>query len=73
MIKFMEKIKVEEITLVVIKDDQGNKFGTMQFEHWWPRTKFYGTGESFVFKFTSNNQVKAFLGTGNNQMYQFMD
>lgn len=69
MITFMEKIKKEDMTLVVCEDEQGHKFGALCFEEWVPRKHFYGTGESFVFSFGTSDDVNVYYGTGNNQMY----
>jgi hypothetical protein len=73
MITFMEKIKREETTLILCVDEAGYKFGTLQFEDWLPRKKFYGSGESFVFTFKTGDDVKVYNGTGKNSMYQYMD
>ena len=40
---------------------------------WRPGTKFYGNGESFVFTFKNQDEIKAFYSTGMNQLYQFCD
>jgi hypothetical protein len=69
MITFMEKIKREETTLILCVDEAGYKFGTLQFEDWLPRKKFYGSGESFVFTFKTGDDVKVYNGTGKNSMY----
>ena len=39
------------MTLLICEDQDGWKFGTMQFEEWVPQESFFGTGESFVFSF----------------------
>jgi L-amino acid N-acyltransferase YncA len=57
MVTFMDKIRRCETTLVVIKDEQGHKFGAMCFEDWMPRKGFYGTGESFVYTFKDTDEV----------------
>ena len=59
----------EEMTLLVVEDDQGYKFGALCFEEWASHKGFFGTGESFVFTFANSDQVQVFNGTGNNQMY----
>lgn len=51
MITFMKQVKSEEMTLLVCEDEAGHKFGSLCFEEWKNRQKFYGTGESFVFTF----------------------
>jgi hypothetical protein len=67
MITFTERLKREDITLICCEDQAGYKFGSLNFEEWVPRKKFYGTGESFVFKFANNsNEAKVFFGTGKN-------
>ena len=73
MITFSERIKREEATLILCVDEYWYKFGTLQFEDWMPRKKFFGTGESFVFSFKTGDEVNVYNGTGKNQMYQYMD
>jgi hypothetical protein len=73
MFTFMKQIKHEEMTLIICEDEKGHKFGAMCFEEWVHREKFYGTGESFVFSFHDTDFCKIYTGTGNNQMYQYMD
>lgn len=51
MITFMKLVRGEGVTLVVCEDEQGHKFGALNFEEWQHRKQFYGTGESFVFTF----------------------
>ena len=59
--------------MVICEDEQGHKFGALNFEEWQHRKQFYGTGESFVFTFHDQDQCKVYTGTGKNQMYQYMD
>ncbi len=67
MITFTERLKREEITLIFCEDETGCKFGALNFEEWVPRKKFYGTGESFVFKYAKDsNDAKVYFGTGKN-------
>ena len=51
MITFMKLVRGEDVTMVVCEDEQGHKFGALNFEEWQHRKQFYGTGESFVFTF----------------------
>ena len=66
MITFMKLIKKEDMTLVIVEDEEGHKFGALCFEEWVARNNFYGTGESFVFTFHDSDDCKVFTGTGNN-------
>ena len=66
MITFMEKIKREEITLIICLDEEGHKFGGIAFEEWVPRKNFFGTGESFVYTFGTSDNLNVYYGTGKN-------
>ena len=51
MITLMDRVQGQDMTLLICEDQDGWKFGTMQFEEWVPQESFFGTGESFVFSF----------------------
>ncbi|MDR3548619.1 MAG: TLD domain-containing protein [Candidatus Pacebacteria bacterium] len=38
-------------TIVLVEDTKGHVFGAYATESWHDSTRFYGTGESFLFKF----------------------
>lgn len=52
---FFEKCKYWKYTLLVVKDINGFVFGGFCAETWKSSTKFYGTGESFLFTFKDGN------------------
>jgi exosome complex component MTR3 len=69
MMTFMENVSCEDVTLMIVEDSCGFKFGCFVFDDWKHRKKFYGSGESFVYTFRDGESVDAFYGTGNNSMY----
>lgn len=73
MATFMENLSGEEVTLMIIEDSLGYKFGCFVFDDWKHRKKFYGSGESFVYTFKHTENAVAYYGTGNNSMYQYCD
>ena len=60
---------MEDITIMIIEDNKGFKFGGMCFESWSHGKQFYGTGDTFVYTFKDKDEVKTFKSTGNNYMY----
>lgn len=52
---FFEKCKDWKYTLLVVKDSNGWKFGAFCSEYWKKSTKFYGTGENFLFTFKDSD------------------
>ena len=57
MTTFIENCKGEEVTLMILEDSHGYKFGSFVFDDWKHRKKFYGSGESFVYTFKDGEDV----------------
>ena len=53
---FYERCRSWKITLIVIRDKGGFIFGAFCTEKWVKSTKFYGTGETFLFTFRDENK-----------------
>ena len=68
---FFEKCRDWRYTLLVIKDTQGFIFGGFCCEVWKQSSKFYGTGESFIYTFKNGNNVTVFDWTGENDQIQW--
>jgi hypothetical protein len=56
---------------MVIKDTSGYVFGGFTCETWKKSTKFYGTGESFLFTLKNGNEPIVFRWTGENDQIQW--
>lgn len=61
---FYEKCKKIRTTLIVIKDSKGTIFGGYCTEAWRTSTKFFGTGENFLFTFKYDNKITVYRWTG---------
>eukprot|EP00826_Nyctotherus_ovalis_P014010 TRINITY_DN13862_c0_g3_i1.p1 TRINITY_DN13862_c0_g3~~TRINITY_DN13862_c0_g3_i1.p1 ORF type:complete len:186 (-),score=52.63 TRINITY_DN13862_c0_g3_i1:377-934(-) len=48
---FFNKVKNRNPTIMLVKDKSGCVFGAVLTEQWHPSSRFYGTGESFLFSF----------------------
>lgn len=48
---FYEKCKKWKVTLLVVKEKHGYIFGAYCTDTWRTSSKFYGTGETFLFTF----------------------
>ena len=48
---FYDLVQNHPDTVIIIQDDQNQIFGSYQSETWSKSNKFYGSGESFIFKF----------------------
>jgi len=70
---FYNNLKNRDNTVLLIKDLEGGIFGAYCTEEWKIRRHFYGTGESFVFKFDEEEDIRVFGYTGLNQKIQFSD
>jgi hypothetical protein len=57
MTTFIENCKGEDVTLMILEDSHGYKFGSFVFDDWKHRKKFYGSGESFVYTFKDGEDV----------------
>jgi len=51
MITFMKNIDRYDVTVIVIEDSKGFKFGSFTVEEWTPNKNFYGGPDSFVYTF----------------------
>ena len=67
--------KCEGITnsVLIIKDDDGNIFGAYASEEYAPSSKFFGTGECFLFTFYKLNKIHVYCSTGINDSYMYCD
>jgi len=61
---FYEKAKYCRTTLLVVQDSQGYVFGGFCNEAWHPSSKFYGTGETFLFTFKKTDKPTVWRWTG---------
>lgn len=61
---FFEKCKYYRITLLVVEDSNGWKFGGYCTENWHPAAKFYGTGENFLFTFKDGDKPVVYTWSG---------
>jgi hypothetical protein len=52
--------KKQSPTLLVVKDAEGNVFGGFASDEWHRAFHYYGTGESFLFTFSSSNAAGGF-------------
>jgi len=73
MMTFIENVSGEDVTLMIVEDSLGYKFGSFVFDEWRHKKNFYGSGESFVYTFRDKEEVDVYYGTGNNSMYQYCD
>jgi len=48
---FFSKLKGHKSTILLVKDKGGNVFGAVLADQWHSSSRFYGTGESFLFSF----------------------
>eukprot|EP00347_Sterkiella_histriomuscorum_P023518 403334335 len=68
---FFEKCKYWKYTLLVIKDTNGWIFGGFCSEPWKSTTKFYGTGENFLFTFKDRDEPIVYNWSGLNDQLQW--
>jgi hypothetical protein len=66
MSTFYDRTKDWKLTLIVVQDTTGYIFGGYCTEYWKQSTKFYGTGENFLFTFRDGNKPTIFRWTGEN-------
>ena len=59
--------------VLLIKDDEGNIFGAYASEQFSPSSKFFGTGECYLFTFYKENKIHVFCSTGINENYMYCD
>lgn len=60
-------------SILVVRDDSGNIFGAYASEQYESQSKFYGTGECFLFTFYSSNRIHCFHTTALNDHYIYSD
>ena len=54
--------------VIVVKDTRGRVFGgLLASEHWHPSSRYFGSGESFVFSFDDDGVFHPFGWTGANE------
>jgi TLD len=63
---FFEKCKQWKYTLLVIKDTNGYIFGGFCSEPWRSSSKFFGTGENFLYTFKDGDNPSAYYWSGEN-------
>ncbi len=64
---FLEKAKKCKNTVMVVQENKGNTFGGFCNEEWMLSTKFYGTGENFLYTFRDKANVpEIYRWTGEN-------
>ena len=76
MITFMKRVDACPITIMLIEDEHGYKFGAFCTETWRTSEQFYGEYETCVFSFGTNNQgkdMKMYKSTGDNFLFQYCD
>ena len=61
---FLEKAKKWKHTLLVIQDTNNWVFGGYCTENWHVSSKFYGTGENFLFTFKDKNKPMVYRWSG---------
>jgi hypothetical protein len=61
---FYDRCKDHRTTLLVIQDQNGWIFGGFCTEAWHPSSRFYGTGENFVYTFKTGNKPIIYRWTG---------
>ncbi|CDW83732.1 oxidation resistance protein [Stylonychia lemnae] len=70
---FYNLVRNRDNTLLLIKDLNDRVFGGFCCEEWRIRNSFYGIGESFVFYFDDEEDIRVFNYTGANERIQFSD
>ena len=73
MSTFYEMTKEANVSIVIIKDDSDCVFGGYLSEPIKCISKFYGTGESFIFTFYNNERIKCFEAHHENDYYIYTD
>eukprot|EP00347_Sterkiella_histriomuscorum_P021924 403332297 len=68
---FYEKAKKWKHTLLFIQDTNNYVFGGYCTENWRVSSKFYGTGENFLFTFRNCNQPIAYRWSGQDDQLQW--
>eukprot|EP00347_Sterkiella_histriomuscorum_P022138 403331548 len=70
---FYTQLRNRDNTLVLVKDENDRVFGAYCCEEWRIKSGFYGRGESFVFYFDDEEDIKVFSYTGKNERIQYSD
>lgn len=70
---FYNLMKNRDNTVILIKDEHDRVFGCYCCEEWRNTNRFYGRGESFVFFFDDEEDIRVFPCTGLNDNIQFSD
>jgi len=73
MITFMKNLDREDITVLMIEDSKGFKFGSFCLETWVHSKQYYGSPDTFVYSFGTQDDCKIFKSTGRNYMFQYFD
>eukprot|EP00826_Nyctotherus_ovalis_P004002 TRINITY_DN1082_c0_g6_i1.p1 TRINITY_DN1082_c0_g6~~TRINITY_DN1082_c0_g6_i1.p1 ORF type:complete len:165 (-),score=30.62 TRINITY_DN1082_c0_g6_i1:293-787(-) len=70
---FYASVQKHNPTIILIKDTKGNVFGGFASEKWHPSSRFYGTGESFLFTFKRKGSLLVYRWTGANDLILYSD
>lgn len=70
---FYSLLKNRDNTVMLIKDQHDRVFGAYCCEEWHPSNKFYGRGDSYVFYFDEEEDIKVYPYSGSNDNIQFSD
>lgn len=60
-------------SILIIEDAERHIFGGFAPETWRISKMYYGTGEAFIFTFHTENRIKAFFATFENEFYMMSD
>mmetsp|Transcript_26459 Transcript_26459/g.25333 ORF Transcript_26459/g.25333 Transcript_26459/m.25333 type:complete len:372 (-) Transcript_26459:49-1164(-) len=67
---FFRRTKNHKYTLTIVETMNGEIFGGFNSVEWLPATiKFYGSGESFIFKFDSEDNIEHYPWSGANDFF----
>lgn len=69
----INRLQGYDTTLIILEDKKRHKFGGFCTEEWIISSKFYGTGENFVYTFKGGDSVDMWYASGDNSMFQFCD
>lgn len=63
--QYFENNSLAEETIMLVQDQRDSIFGCLSMEKWRNSSKFYGSGENFIFKFRDSRQGEPRLSTRN--------
>ena len=62
-------MKQRDNTILIIQDQHDHIFGAYCCEYWHINKDYYGRGESFVFTFENDEDIKTFFWTEKDERY----